>query len=210
MIQLWPFTLTTLGETHTHARNRKEHPSRREHPFIAPIDSLQSVTLGESRITACVADCCIVRPFELTASNTIRGQAKSRGYMMRRMFLSQLSFEASVYAHGEGVCLCPCVCVCVHLPSPRYKHMHGKWLIHPVNGRRIPIICDAELVDMNFGTGAVKVRDIVIPTSVHTHSHATLHLHTHPCHHGALTHPCIHGVPLSSMMISLFTHLFCP
>ena len=33
-------------------------------------------------------------------------------------------------------------------------------MIHPVNGRRIPIICDAELVDMSFGTGAVKVRGI--------------------------------------------------
>lgn len=35
--------------------------------------------------------------------------------------------------------------------------MHGKFVIHPFNGRRIPIIQDAELVDMAFGTGAVKV-----------------------------------------------------
>ncbi len=35
--------------------------------------------------------------------------------------------------------------------------MHGKFVLHPVSGRRIPIICDAELVDMSFGTGAVKV-----------------------------------------------------
>jgi hypothetical protein len=35
--------------------------------------------------------------------------------------------------------------------------MHGKCVVHPVNGRKIPIICDAELVDMSFGTGAVKV-----------------------------------------------------
>jgi valyl-tRNA synthetase len=35
--------------------------------------------------------------------------------------------------------------------------MHGKYVVHPVSGRRIPIICDAELVDMSFGTGAVKV-----------------------------------------------------
>ena len=39
----------------------------------------------------------------------------------------------------------------------RYTAMHGKFVIHPVDGRRIPIICDAELVDMSFGTGAVKV-----------------------------------------------------
>lgn len=35
-----------------------------------------------------------------------------------------------------------------------YAHLHGKHVVHPVNGRRIPIICDAELVDMSFGTGA--------------------------------------------------------
>jgi valyl-tRNA synthetase len=35
--------------------------------------------------------------------------------------------------------------------------MHGKFVVHPVSGRHIPIICDAELVDMSFGTGAVKV-----------------------------------------------------
>ncbi len=28
---------------------------------------------------------------------------------------------------------------------------------HPLDGRLLPIICDAELVDMNFGTGAVKI-----------------------------------------------------
>jgi valyl-tRNA synthetase len=30
-------------------------------------------------------------------------------------------------------------------------------VVHPVDGRRIPIICDAELVDMAFGTGCVKI-----------------------------------------------------
>ncbi|GAX73886.1 hypothetical protein CEUSTIGMA_g1336.t1 [Chlamydomonas eustigma] len=47
--------------------------------------------------------------------------------------------------------------VAVHPEDPRYTSMHGKFVIHPVDGRRIPIICDAELVDMSFGTGAVKV-----------------------------------------------------
>lgn len=39
----------------------------------------------------------------------------------------------------------------------RYKHIHGKFVVHPVDGRKIPIITDAELVDMSFGTGAVKI-----------------------------------------------------
>jgi len=47
--------------------------------------------------------------------------------------------------------------VAVHPDDPRYKHLHGKYLIHPFNQRRIPIICDPILVDMEFGTGAVKV-----------------------------------------------------
>ena len=47
--------------------------------------------------------------------------------------------------------------VAVHPDDKRYTHLHGKFLIHPFNGRRIPIITDAELVDMSFGTGAVKI-----------------------------------------------------
>lgn len=47
--------------------------------------------------------------------------------------------------------------VAVHPEDPRYKHLHGKFVVHPFNGRRIPIICDAQLVDMAFGTGAVKI-----------------------------------------------------
>ena len=47
--------------------------------------------------------------------------------------------------------------VAVHPDDPRYAHLHGKFLVHPVSGRRIPIIADAEVVDMDFGTGAVKI-----------------------------------------------------
>jgi valyl-tRNA synthetase len=47
--------------------------------------------------------------------------------------------------------------VAVHPDDPRYTHLHGKFVIHPFNGRKIPIICDKELVDMEFGTGAVKI-----------------------------------------------------
>ncbi len=47
--------------------------------------------------------------------------------------------------------------VAVHPDDPRYKHLHGKKLKHPFVDREIPIICDDILVDMQFGTGAVKV-----------------------------------------------------
>ena len=47
--------------------------------------------------------------------------------------------------------------VAVHPDDPRYQHLHGKTLRHPFVEREIPIIADALLVDMSFGTGAVKV-----------------------------------------------------
>ena len=47
--------------------------------------------------------------------------------------------------------------VAIHPEDPRYKHLHGKFVIHPFSHRRIPIILDPELVDMEFGTGAVKI-----------------------------------------------------
>lgn len=47
--------------------------------------------------------------------------------------------------------------VAVHPDDERYKHLHGKFLQHPFLDRKIPIITDGILVDMNFGTGAVKI-----------------------------------------------------
>jgi valyl-tRNA synthetase len=47
--------------------------------------------------------------------------------------------------------------VAVHPDDPRFSHLHGKKLRHPFVDREIPIVTDAILVDMEFGTGAVKV-----------------------------------------------------
>ena len=58
--------------------------------------------------------------------------------------------------------------VAVHPEDARYAHLHGKTLVHPFNGRRIPIICDAELVDMSFGTGAVKITPAHDPNDFNT------------------------------------------
>lgn len=46
--------------------------------------------------------------------------------------------------------------VAVHPNDDRYKHLHGKFIKHPFADRRIPIVCD-EFVEMDFGTGAVKI-----------------------------------------------------
>ncbi|KAI7856089.1 tRNA synthetases class I-domain-containing protein [Circinella umbellata] len=47
--------------------------------------------------------------------------------------------------------------VAIHPNDPRYKELHGKYVIHPIHKKKIPIICDEQLVDMEFGTGAVKI-----------------------------------------------------
>ncbi|KAL1742991.1 tRNA synthetases class I-domain-containing protein [Schizophyllum fasciatum] len=48
--------------------------------------------------------------------------------------------------------------IAVHPDDARYKHLHGKFAVHPfVPGRKMPIITDAVAVDMEFGTGAVKI-----------------------------------------------------
>ena len=46
--------------------------------------------------------------------------------------------------------------IAVHPDDPRYTHLEGKYAIVPVLGRVIPIIRDS-YVDMEFGTGALKV-----------------------------------------------------
>ncbi|MBE3569136.1 MAG: valine--tRNA ligase [Bacillales bacterium] len=46
--------------------------------------------------------------------------------------------------------------VAVHPEDERYKHLIGKTVILPIVGREIPIIGD-EYVDMEFGSGAVKI-----------------------------------------------------
>ncbi len=47
--------------------------------------------------------------------------------------------------------------IAVHPDDPRYKHLIGKKVKHPLLDREIPIIGDAILVDPSFGSGAVKV-----------------------------------------------------
>ena len=47
--------------------------------------------------------------------------------------------------------------VCVHPEDERYKHLVGKQVVVPMSGgRTVPIIAD-EYVDMEFGTGALKI-----------------------------------------------------
>eukprot|EP00008_Paramoeba_atlantica_P010647 CAMPEP_0201477036 /NCGR_PEP_ID=MMETSP0151_2-20130828/2154_1 /ASSEMBLY_ACC=CAM_ASM_000257 /TAXON_ID=200890 /ORGANISM="Paramoeba atlantica, Strain 621/1 / CCAP 1560/9" /LENGTH=1073 /DNA_ID=CAMNT_0047857639 /DNA_START=162 /DNA_END=3383 /DNA_ORIENTATION=- len=47
--------------------------------------------------------------------------------------------------------------VAVHPEDKRYTKWHDKYAWHPYRKEAIPIILDAELVDMEFGTGCVKL-----------------------------------------------------
>ncbi|KAK2921458.1 hypothetical protein Q8A73_000943 [Channa argus] len=55
------------------------------------------------------------------------------------------------------------VAVAVHPDDPRYQAVHGKQCRHPFTNRLLPIITDS-MVDMELGTGAVKV------TPAHDHT----------------------------------------
>uniref|UniRef100_A0A672LNP5 Valine--tRNA ligase, mitochondrial n=1 Tax=Sinocyclocheilus grahami TaxID=75366 RepID=A0A672LNP5_SINGR len=55
------------------------------------------------------------------------------------------------------------VAIAVHPDDPRYKNLHGKHCRHPFTERLLPIVTDS-MVDMAFGTGAVKV------TPAHDHT----------------------------------------
>ena len=46
--------------------------------------------------------------------------------------------------------------VAVHPEDARYRHLHGRSVILPLVGRKLPVVCD-DFVDPEFGTGIVKV-----------------------------------------------------
>lgn len=47
--------------------------------------------------------------------------------------------------------------VAIHPEDERYKKWHKKFVWHPYRNCTLPIVLDSELVDMNFGTGCVKL-----------------------------------------------------
>ncbi|PFX27275.1 valine--tRNA ligase-like [Stylophora pistillata] len=53
--------------------------------------------------------------------------------------------------------------IAVHPNDQRYKHLHGKFALHPFCNRKLPIVCD-DMVDPEFGSGAVKI------TPAHDHN----------------------------------------
>lgn len=87
--------------------------------------------------------------------------------------------------------------VAVHPDDDRYKHLHGKHVTHPFNNRRIPIITDGELVDMSFGTGAVKITPAHDPNDYECGKRHNLEFITMLASDGSINE---HGAPFTGMM----------
>lgn len=49
------------------------------------------------------------------------------------------------------------VALAIHPCDERYKHLHGSYVKHPFLDKKLPIVLDSSCVDMDFGTGAVKI-----------------------------------------------------
>jgi len=92
---------------------------------------------------------------------TVPGHDKSKTYVFGVIwsFAYKLvgSDEEIVVATTRPETMLGDVAIAVHPDDPRYKHYHGKFFQHPFVDRKLPLILDSTLVDMNFGTGAVKI-----------------------------------------------------
>ena len=79
-------------------------------------------------------------------------------YNLLAHFTSNLSrIEFLPVATTRPETICGDTAVCVHPDDERYKHLIGKNVVVPrSDGRTVPVIAD-EYVDMEFGTGALKI-----------------------------------------------------
>ncbi|XP_052721885.1 valine--tRNA ligase-like isoform X2 [Crassostrea angulata] len=93
-----------------------------------------------------------------------RTQINIPGYQERVEFGAMTSFVYPVVGKDEEIIVSTTrpetmlgdTAVAVHPIDLRYRHLHGCSVLHPIDGRHLPIICD-ESVDIEFGTGAVKI-----------------------------------------------------
>jgi len=88
--------------------------------------------------------------------------------------------------------------VAIHPEDPRYKHLHGKFLKHPFQDRLIPIILDTILVDMEKGTGCVKVTPAHDPKDYETGKRHDLEFITMLNDDGSINH--MGGAEFEGMM----------
>ncbi len=87
----------------------------------------------------------------------VENEEGANGELYEFAYKVQGSDEELVVATTRPETMLGDTAVAVHPEDARYKHLHGKKLVHPFVDRLVPVITDAVLVDPKFGTGAVKV-----------------------------------------------------
>ncbi|MBC8589390.1 valine--tRNA ligase [Paratissierella segnis] len=80
----------------------------------------------------------------------------SHGYIWSIRYTIKGSSESITIATTRPETMLGDLAVAVHPDDERYKHLVGKTLILPLVNKEIPVIAD-NYVDMEFGTGAVKI-----------------------------------------------------
>ena len=80
----------------------------------------------------------------------------SQGKLWHIRYPTKGSGESLVVATTRPETMLGDTAVAVHPEDERYLHLHGRTVILPLMDREIPVITDS-FVEMEFGTGAVKV-----------------------------------------------------
>ena len=101
----------------------------------------------------------------LSDEEVIRKEVQSKLYFLRYQLSGKNSKPIPFTPSGDGSITIATVrpetilgdtAIAVNPNDERYKHLHGKFAFVPLINRRIPIIAD-EYVEMDFGTGALKI-----------------------------------------------------
>jgi valyl-tRNA synthetase len=92
-----------------------------------------------------------------TYHETIKGSFWTFRYPVQPEGAAQVTNEFIRFSTTRPETMLGDTAVAVHPDDPRYQQLIGKKVLVPLVGRVIPIIADAELVDPQLGTGAVKV-----------------------------------------------------
>jgi valyl-tRNA synthetase len=101
----------------------------------------------------------------LSDEEVIRKEVQSKLYFLRYQLSDEKGNPVSFAPSGDGGITIATVrpetilgdtAIAVNPNDERYKHLHGKFALVPLIDRPIPIITD-EYVEMDFGTGALKI-----------------------------------------------------
>jgi len=90
----------------------------------------------------------------LSNEEVLHTEEKSQLYYVKYMLKGSDEFLAVATVRPETIM--GDVAVCVNPNDERYKHLVGKTVIVPLVNREVPVIAD-EYVDIEFGTGALKI-----------------------------------------------------